>query len=145
LDTGRRTRGGTLLSGKQWTRLTYAGQARYFKAVLREADHLKKVKRMRVSEKDIASLQPHYEVGFDVLPMCAANRAAGCPWAIEGCICEIAQHDSLMQGCRTPPETLVFFWSPRHAASHEVPVQTNTMIGYKEIRFFPNSHKCLHI
>jgi ATP-dependent RNA helicase DDX51/DBP6 len=47
-------------------------QARYFKTVLREADHLEKVKRLRVSEKDLAPLTPYYEVcsfrkRFDIL------------------------------------------------------------------------------
>lgn len=37
-------------------------QARYFKKMLQEADHLNKVKRLRVSEKEIAPLTPHYEV-----------------------------------------------------------------------------------
>ncbi len=30
--------------------------------MLKEADHLSKVKRLRVSEKEIATLTPHYEV-----------------------------------------------------------------------------------
>jgi len=37
-------------------------QARYFKTMLRTADHLEKVKRMRVHDKDIAPLLPYYEV-----------------------------------------------------------------------------------
>ncbi|KAG6895381.1 hypothetical protein C0992_001568 [Termitomyces sp. T32_za158] len=37
-------------------------QARYFKGILREADHLDRVKRLRVGEKDLAPLIPAYEV-----------------------------------------------------------------------------------
>lgn len=37
-------------------------QARHFKSMLREADHLDKVKRVRVSDKDLASLRPAYDV-----------------------------------------------------------------------------------
>jgi ATP-dependent RNA helicase DDX51/DBP6 len=37
-------------------------QARYFKLMLKEADHWEKVKRMRASEKALAPLIPHYEV-----------------------------------------------------------------------------------
>jgi len=37
-------------------------QARYFKSMLEAADHLKKVKRMRVGEKDVEALLPYYEV-----------------------------------------------------------------------------------
>jgi ATP-dependent RNA helicase DDX51/DBP6 len=36
--------------------------------MLKAADHLKKVKRMRVSEKDVASLLPHYEVRLLNIP-----------------------------------------------------------------------------
>ena len=32
--------------------------------MLREADHLEKVKRLRVGEKDLAPLVPHYGVCF---------------------------------------------------------------------------------
>lgn len=37
-------------------------QARYFKSMMKEADHLEKIKRLRVGEKDTASLVPYYEV-----------------------------------------------------------------------------------
>lgn len=37
-------------------------QARYFKTMLRDAGHLDKVKRVRVGEKEVAPLVPHYEV-----------------------------------------------------------------------------------
>jgi ATP-dependent RNA helicase DDX51/DBP6 len=32
--------------------------------MLKEADHLEKVKRLRLGEKDLAPLLPHYEVCF---------------------------------------------------------------------------------
>jgi len=35
--------------------------------MLKEADHFEKVKRLRVSEKDLAPLLPHYGVRFLVL------------------------------------------------------------------------------
>jgi len=37
-------------------------QARYFKGILRDADHLDRVKRIRVGRKDLAPLLPAYEV-----------------------------------------------------------------------------------
>jgi len=37
-------------------------QARYFKAMLREADHWDKVKRLRPAGKELAPLMSHYEV-----------------------------------------------------------------------------------
>lgn len=37
-------------------------QARYFKQMLKEAGRLKKVKRLRISDEDLAPLTPHYEV-----------------------------------------------------------------------------------
>ena len=37
-------------------------QARYFKTMLREADHLDRVRRLRVQEADVAPLKPAYEV-----------------------------------------------------------------------------------
>ena len=37
-------------------------QARYFKQMLKEAGHLEKVKRLRISDEDLAPLTPHYEV-----------------------------------------------------------------------------------
>lgn len=36
-------------------------QARYFKGILRDADHLDKVKRIRVGEKELAPLLSDYE------------------------------------------------------------------------------------
>lgn len=42
-------------------------QARYFKQMLKEAGHLESVKRVRVSEKDLAPFLPHYEVNFVLL------------------------------------------------------------------------------
>lgn len=36
--------------------------------MLKAADHLEKVKRLRVSDKDIAPLQPNYEVRVCTLP-----------------------------------------------------------------------------
>ena len=37
-------------------------QARYFKNMLKEANHLNAVKRLRVAEADLAPLTPSYEV-----------------------------------------------------------------------------------
>ena len=37
-------------------------QARYFKQMLKEAGRLIKVKRLRISDEDLAPLTPHYEV-----------------------------------------------------------------------------------
>jgi hypothetical protein len=37
-------------------------QARYFKTMLKQAEHLEKVKRMKVGEKDLAPLAVYYEV-----------------------------------------------------------------------------------
>ncbi|KIM84308.1 hypothetical protein PILCRDRAFT_68419 [Piloderma croceum F 1598] len=48
-------------AGDAWT-LIEEQEARYFKSMLKAADHLEKVKRLRVSEKDLAHLRPQYEV-----------------------------------------------------------------------------------
>jgi ATP-dependent RNA helicase DDX51/DBP6 len=37
-------------------------QARYFKQMLKEAGHLEKVKRLRISDEELAPLAPQYEV-----------------------------------------------------------------------------------
>lgn len=37
-------------------------QARYFKTMLKQAEHLEKVRRMKVGEKDLAPLAVYYEV-----------------------------------------------------------------------------------
>jgi ATP-dependent RNA helicase DDX51/DBP6 len=42
-------------------------QALYFKSMLKSADHLEQVKRMRVSDVALAPLLPHYEVGINLL------------------------------------------------------------------------------
>ncbi|KAF7976598.1 hypothetical protein HWV62_6090 [Athelia sp. TMB] len=55
---GRTARAGR--AGDAWT-LVEEQEARYFKAMLKAADHLEKVKRLRVSDKDIAPLQHDYE------------------------------------------------------------------------------------
>jgi len=39
-------------------------QARYFKNMLREANHFEQVKQLRIGEKDVAALVPAYEVHF---------------------------------------------------------------------------------
>ncbi|KII89763.1 hypothetical protein PLICRDRAFT_108662, partial [Plicaturopsis crispa FD-325 SS-3] len=56
---GRTARAGR--SGDAWT-LVEEQEARHFKRMLKSADHLEKVKRMRVGEKDVASLVGSYEV-----------------------------------------------------------------------------------
>ncbi|KAG5640017.1 hypothetical protein DXG03_001769, partial [Asterophora parasitica] len=55
---GRTARAGR--AGDAWT-LVEEQEARYFKGILREADHLEKVKRLRVREKELAPLLPDYE------------------------------------------------------------------------------------
>ncbi|OCH95477.1 DEAD-domain-containing protein [Obba rivulosa] len=55
---GRTARAGR--SGDAWT-LVEEQEARHFKTMLKGADHLDKVKRLRVSEKDVAALRPTYE------------------------------------------------------------------------------------
>ncbi|KAJ6466583.1 P-loop containing nucleoside triphosphate hydrolase protein [Mycena vitilis] len=55
---GRTARAGR--AGNAWT-LVEEQEARYFKTMLKQADHLAKVKRMKVSEKDLAPLAVHYE------------------------------------------------------------------------------------
>ena len=42
--------------------IAFAFKARYFKDMLRQADHLTRVKRLRVGEKELAPLMHHYEV-----------------------------------------------------------------------------------
>ncbi|KZP31818.1 DEAD-domain-containing protein [Athelia psychrophila] len=61
---GRTARAGR--AGDAWT-LIEEQEARYFKAMLKAADHLEKVKRLRVSEKDLAPLQPNYEAALGML------------------------------------------------------------------------------
>ncbi|KAI0075245.1 DEAD-domain-containing protein [Panus rudis PR-1116 ss-1] len=56
---GRTARAGR--SGDAWT-LVEEQEARYFKDMLKAADHIDAVKRMRVSEKDLTPLTPAYEV-----------------------------------------------------------------------------------
>ncbi|KAF8972121.1 P-loop containing nucleoside triphosphate hydrolase protein [Flammula alnicola] len=61
---GRTARAGR--DGDAWT-LVEEQEARYFKQMLKEADHLDKVKRMRVGEKDLVPLTSHYEVALGKL------------------------------------------------------------------------------
>ncbi|KAG5725920.1 hypothetical protein E4T56_gene1827, partial [Termitomyces sp. T112] len=58
---GRTARAGR--TGDAWT-LVEEQEARYFKGILREADHLGRVKRLRVGEKDLAPLMPSYEIAL---------------------------------------------------------------------------------
>ncbi|KDQ57207.1 hypothetical protein JAAARDRAFT_178816 [Jaapia argillacea MUCL 33604] len=58
---GRTARAGRM--GEAWT-LVEEQEARYFKSMLKVADHLEKVKRLRVSEKDLAPLLPSYELAL---------------------------------------------------------------------------------
>ncbi|KAJ7220101.1 DEAD-domain-containing protein, partial [Mycena pura] len=55
---GRTARAGR--AGDAWT-LVEEQEARYFKNMLKEADHLAEVKRLRVGEKELASLHGYYE------------------------------------------------------------------------------------
>ncbi|KAF5371841.1 hypothetical protein D9615_009537 [Tricholomella constricta] len=61
---GRTARAGR--AGDAWT-LVEEQEARYFKGILREADHLDKVKRLRVGEKELAPLIPDYETALGQL------------------------------------------------------------------------------
>ncbi|KAG6918650.1 hypothetical protein DXG01_012769 [Tephrocybe rancida] len=61
---GRTARAGR--TGDAWT-LVEDQEARYFKGILREADHLDKVKRLRVGEKELAPLLPGYEAALGQL------------------------------------------------------------------------------
>ncbi|KAJ7510426.1 DEAD-domain-containing protein [Mycena galericulata] len=55
---GRTARAGR--AGDAWT-LVEEQEARYFKTMLKQADHIDKVKRMKVGEKELAPLAPYYE------------------------------------------------------------------------------------
>ncbi|KAG6877780.1 hypothetical protein C0993_003981 [Termitomyces sp. T159_Od127] len=61
---GRTARAGR--TGDAWT-LVEEQEARYFKGILREADHIDRVKRLRVGEKDLAPLIPAYEIALEQL------------------------------------------------------------------------------
>jgi len=61
---GRTARAGK--TGEAWT-LVEEQEARHFKQMLKEADHLEKVKRLRISDEDLAPLTPHYKVALDKL------------------------------------------------------------------------------
>ncbi|PSR72967.1 hypothetical protein PHLCEN_2v11204 [Hermanssonia centrifuga] len=61
---GRTARAGR--TGDAWT-LVEEQEARYFKGMMKDADHLGAVKRMRISEKDLAPLMPSYEGALDKL------------------------------------------------------------------------------
>ncbi|KAG5652764.1 hypothetical protein H0H81_003702 [Sphagnurus paluster] len=61
---GRTARAGR--TGDAWT-LVEEQEARYFKGILRDADHLGKVKRLRVGEKELAPLMPDYETALSQL------------------------------------------------------------------------------
>ncbi|KAH9945257.1 DEAD-domain-containing protein [Epithele typhae] len=58
---GRTARAGR--AGDAWT-LVEEQEARYFKSMLREADHLDKVKRLRVSDAEVEPLKPAYETAL---------------------------------------------------------------------------------
>ncbi|KAF9448312.1 DEAD-domain-containing protein [Macrolepiota fuliginosa MF-IS2] len=61
---GRTARAGRV--GCAWT-LVEEQEARYFKHMLKEADHLDHIKRLRVSDKDLSALTPGYEVALKQL------------------------------------------------------------------------------
>ncbi|KAK0204766.1 DEAD-domain-containing protein [Desarmillaria ectypa] len=61
---GRTARAGR--HGDAWT-LVEEQEARYFKTMLKDADHLDKVKRLRVSDKNLLLLLPHYEKALGLL------------------------------------------------------------------------------
>ncbi|KAJ3555698.1 hypothetical protein NM688_g2432 [Phlebia brevispora] len=61
---GRTARAGR--AGDAWT-LVEEQEARYFKNMMKSIDHLSALKRMRVDEKDVAPLLPHYEGALERL------------------------------------------------------------------------------
>ncbi|KAK7032834.1 oligomycin resistance ATP-dependent permease YOR1 [Favolaschia claudopus] len=61
---GRTARAGR--SGDAWT-LVEEQEARYFKAMVKQVDHLEKLKRMKVGDKDLAPLAVHYEGALNQL------------------------------------------------------------------------------
>ncbi|KAF5342628.1 hypothetical protein D9611_001912 [Ephemerocybe angulata] len=61
---GRTARAGR--EGDSWT-LVEEQEARHFKRMLKDADHLTNVKRERISEKAIEPLMPYYEAALDKL------------------------------------------------------------------------------
>ncbi|KAF9565389.1 DEAD-domain-containing protein [Agrocybe pediades] len=61
---GRTARAGR--EGDAWT-LVEQQEARYFKQMLKDSEHLERVKRLRVSEKDLAPLLPLYETALNHL------------------------------------------------------------------------------
>ncbi|TFY56999.1 hypothetical protein EVG20_g8711, partial [Dentipellis fragilis] len=61
---GRTARAGR--AGDAWT-LVEEQEARYFKEMLKAADHSAAVKRERVSSKQLEGLIPHYEVALKEL------------------------------------------------------------------------------
>ncbi|KAI0925972.1 hypothetical protein AcW1_008259 [Taiwanofungus camphoratus] len=61
---GRTARAGR--AGDAWT-LVEDQEARYFKSMLKNADHMDKIKRMRVADKDVMSLRPAYESALSQL------------------------------------------------------------------------------
>ncbi|CAA7267090.1 unnamed protein product [Cyclocybe aegerita] len=69
---GRTARAGR--TGDAWT-LVEEQEARYFKQMLKEADHLDQVKRLRISEKDLAPLTGHYEVALNKLKQVYTRQA----------------------------------------------------------------------
>ncbi|GBE87801.1 DEAD-domain-containing protein [Sparassis latifolia] len=69
---GRTARAGR--SGHAWT-LVEEQEARYFKSMLKTSDHLDKVKRIRVSDKDVVSLRSSYESALDQLKEAYARSA----------------------------------------------------------------------
>ncbi|EMD34147.1 hypothetical protein CERSUDRAFT_125827 [Gelatoporia subvermispora B] len=70
---GRTARAGRF--GSAWT-LVEEQEARYFKSMLKEADHLDKVKRLRVSEKETTPLRPAYENALTQLKEVYARSAS---------------------------------------------------------------------
>ncbi|KAI0671592.1 DEAD-domain-containing protein [Trametes maxima] len=69
---GRTARAGR--AGDAWT-LVEEQEARYFKTMLKEADHLDKVRRLRVSDSDVAPLKGAYEAALGRLKDAYARAA----------------------------------------------------------------------
>ncbi|KDR79019.1 hypothetical protein GALMADRAFT_1286257 [Galerina marginata CBS 339.88] len=69
---GRTARAGR--DGEAWT-LVEQQEARYFKQMLKDADHLERVKRIRIVEKDITALLPHYETALNNLKELYTRRS----------------------------------------------------------------------
>ncbi|KAL0954606.1 hypothetical protein HGRIS_003566 [Hohenbuehelia grisea] len=75
---GRTARAGR--AGHAWT-LVEEQEARYFKTMMRAADHMDKVKRMKVKEADLSSMTQHFEHALGRMRDFYAAARSGAPSA----------------------------------------------------------------